>query len=128
MLNIVKTYKNTELSNIDIKYDDNIKPDIKHNFSIDDQSKYHDKISYNLNDKNYTTINQLIDKSIQYAAYVLHQEKFYPDFIISPPSSSRFNEYYCTNLSKKLNIPYHKDFLKEILLMSNLIKIKTLKK
>ena len=114
-----KTNRNTELANIDIKYDDNITPDIKHNFSIDDQSKYHDKISYDLNDKNYTTINQFIDKSIQYAAYVLHQEKFYPDFIISPPSSSRFNEYYCTNLSKKLNIPYHKDFFKR-----NLINVK----
>ena len=107
-----RTLRTTELANIDVKYDDGIEPDIKNNFSIDDRTKDHDKISYGLNDKKYTSINQFIDKSVQYAAYVLNQENYHPDFIVSPPSSSKFDEYYCTNLSKKLNVPYKKDFFK----------------
>ena len=113
------THRKTELANIGVKYDDNVDPDIKNNFSIDNEKNDHDKLSYGLNDKKYTSINQFLDKSVQYATYVLHQEKFYPDFIISPPSSSKFNEYYCTNLSKKLNVPYKKDFFKR-----NLINVK----
>lgn len=32
--------------------------------------------------------------------------------IVSAPSSSKFNQYYCTNLSNKLGIPYISDFFK----------------
>ena len=52
--------------------------------------------------KDYTSINQFIDKSIMYASYALKEENFYPDFIVAAPSSSKFNHYYCTNLSRKI--------------------------
>lgn len=112
-------HRGTALSNINVTYDNGIKADIKRNFSIDDQSKDHDKIQYAVSDNRYTSINQFIDKSVQYASYVLNKENYHPDFIISPPSSSKFNEYYCTNLSKKLNVPYKSDFFSR-----NLINVK----
>ena len=120
----LNTYRKTELANIDVTYDDGVTPDIKGNFSVDDSGKDHQKLQYGLNDKKYTSISQFLDKSVQYAAYALKQERFNPDFIISPPSSSQFNEYYCTNLSKKLNIPYKKDFFKRNMINVKFDKIK----
>lgn len=61
----------------------------------------------------YSTITQFMDKSILYANYALKQENFKPDFILSCPSSSKFNLYYCTNLSRKLNVPYINDFFEK---------------
>ena len=110
------THRKTELANLDVMYDDNVTPDIKGNFSISDDKKNHEKVGYGLQDKKYTSIAQFVDKSVQYAAYVLNQEHFYPDFIVSPPSSSQFNEFYCTNLSRKLNVPYIKDFFRRNLI------------
>jgi len=106
------TYRKTELAKIDVKYDGKMKPSIKGNFSLSDDDKYHNRTSNGLSDEGYTSIHQFIDKSIQYAAYVLKNEKFSPDFIVSPPSSSKFNDYYCTRLAQKLGIQYQKDFFK----------------
>lgn len=110
------THRKTELANLGVVYDDNVTPDIKGNFSISDDKKNHEKVGYELQDKKYTSVAQFVDKSVQYAAYVLNQEHFYPDFIVSPPSSSQFNEFYCTNLSRKLNVPYLKDFFRRNLI------------
>ena len=113
------THRKTELAHIGVKYDQGVDPNIQGNFSIPDAEKDHERSSYGVGDKKYTSVAQFMDKSVQYAAYVLNQEKFYPDFIVSPPSSSKFNEFYCTNLSRKLNVPYIKDFF-----MRNLINVR----
>lgn len=113
------THRKTELAHIGVKYDQGVDPNIQSNFSISDAEKDHERSSYGVGDNNYTSVAQFMDKSVQYAAYVLNQEKFYPDFIVSPPSSSKFNEFYCTNLSRKLNVPYIKDFF-----MRNLINVR----
>jgi hypothetical protein len=113
------THRKTELAHIGVKYDQGVDPNIQGNFSISDAEKDHERSSYGVGDKKYTSVAQFMDKSVQYAAYVLNQEKFYPDFIVSPPSSSKFNEFYCTNLSRKLNVPYIKDFF-----MRNLINVR----
>lgn len=113
------THRKTELAHIGVRYDQGVDPNIQGNFSISDAEKDHERSSYGVGDKKYTSVAQFMDKSVQYAAYVLNQEKFYPDFIVSPPSSSKFNEFYCTNLSRKLNIPYIKDFF-----MRNLINVR----
>jgi len=60
----------------------------------------------------YSSVAQFLDKSVNYAAYALRKENFSPDFIVSAPSSSSFNEYYCRNLSNKLGIKYINDFFK----------------
>ena len=113
------TNRKTELAHIGVRYDQGVDPNIQGNFSISDAEKDHERSSYGVGDKKYTSVAQFMDKSVQYAAYVLNQEKFYPDFIVSPPSSSKFNEFYCTNLSRKLNVPYIKDFF-----MRNLINVR----
>jgi hypothetical protein len=113
------THRKTELAHIGVRYDQGVDPNIQGNFSISDAEKDHERSSYGVGDKKYTSVAQFMDKSVQYAAYVLNQEKFYPDFIVSPPSSSKFNEFYCTNLSRKLNVPYIKDFF-----MRNLINVR----
>ena len=57
-----------------------------------------------------------MDKSIIYANYVLKVENFRPDFIVAAPSSSKYNEYYCKNLSMKLGVPYiHNFFMRNVL-------------
>lgn len=132
------------LANIGITYDNNIKPNVKQNFSLNgfDIDNYnvtgldHFKNSYqyqggkyNTNEfgaddlqrelkkeKNYTSINQFLDKSIIYASYALNEEDFKPDFIISVPSSSQFNKYYCINLSNKLGCKYISDFFRKNLI------------
>lgn len=107
------------LDNIPLTYDGNKTPDIKQNFSLKNTNKYHDKQQYEFGDKNYTSINQFIDKSIMYASYALKEENFKPDYIIAAPSSSKFNVYYCTNLSKKMGIPFVNDFFQR-----NIINVK----
>ena len=101
--------------NIDITYDNGIKPNIQNNFSLDNTTINggdHFKKSYGLGDENYTSISQFMDKSILTANYVLKKIGFNPQYIVSAPSSSKFNEYYCINLSRKLGIEYIKDFFK----------------
>ena len=99
-----------------VTYDDNIDVDIANNFSLGNdnfgQNVDHFKKSYDLNDKNYTSITQFIDKSILTARYALNEIYYKPDVIVSAPSSSKFNHYYCTNLSRKLGIEYIQDFFK----------------
>ena len=55
--------------------------------------------------------------SFTYAAYALNKENYSPDFIIAAPSSSKFNEYYATNLSRKLGTAqYVSDFFQRNLI------------
>lgn len=104
-----------EYKEIDVTYDNGIKPNIQNNFSLDNSvigDGDHFKKSYGLNDENYTSISQFIDKSILTANYALKKLNFKPQFIVSAPSSSKFNEYYCINLSRKLGVEYVRDFFK----------------
>jgi len=91
---------------LDVTYDNGIKPNLSQNFSLNGVSDGHFKQQYNVGDENYTSVGQFLDKSVQYAAYALKKEKYAPDVIVSAPSSSDFNKYYCTNLSRKLGVPY----------------------
>lgn len=88
------------------------KPDISDNFSLSGVNPYHFKQSSKLNGETYNSINKFLDKSIVYASYALKKENFIPDLIVSVPSSSSFNKFYCKNLSNKLGIPYIEDFFK----------------
>lgn len=104
---------NGNLTTIDVTYDGNIKPNIAQNFSLNNVRDKHYKQQFGLNGEGgYSSVSQFLDKSVNYAAYALKQEKFSPDVIVSAPSSSKFNQYYCTNLSNKLGIPYISDFFK----------------
>lgn len=99
----------------DVTYDDKVPFNLQNNFSLDDNlSKDHYKKQYGYKGEGgYTSINQFLDKSIMYAARVLKEVGFTPTFIVSAPSSSKFNKYYCTNLSNKLGIEYIEDFFKK---------------
>ena len=88
-------------------------PNVAQNFSLDNVKDGHFKQQYGFDKPNgYSSINGFIDKSIIYANMVLKKEKYEPDFIVSVPSSSKFNDYYCQNLSNKLGCPYISDFFK----------------
>lgn len=92
-------------------------PDIASNFSLKDVPAQHYKNQYALGDKeNYTSVNQFIDKSVIYGVSALKDENFIPDYIVAPPSSSPFNKYYCTNLSRKLGCEYVDDFFQRKLI------------
>ena len=112
----VKTFSsgNNKLRKIDTYYDDRyFNNDLMNNFSlsnnnIGDNVDHFKKSFTNKND--YNSVVQFMDKSIIYANHALKKEGFKPDFIVSCPSSSKFNEYYCLNLSRKIGIPYLKKF------------------
>lgn len=111
---------NGNLATIDITYDGKIKPNIAQNFSLNNVQNGHYKQQFGLNGSGgYSSVSQFLDKSVNYAAYALKQENFSPDVLVSAPSSSKFNYYYCTNLSNKLGIPYISDFFKR-----NVINVK----
>lgn len=115
-----KGNKGTEYANIDVTYDNKYTPDIAQNFSLKNVKDGHYKQQYGLGSNNgYSSVSQFLDKSINYAAYALKQENFYPDFIVTPPSSSKFNQYYCTNLSNKIGVPFRQDFF-----VRNLINVR----
>ena len=99
---------------IQATYDGGITPDVANNFSLDADSMRpdaeHYRKQYGFSDKNYTSFTQFLDKSIMYAARVLKEVDYQPDVIVAPPSSSKYNHYYCTNLSRKLGIPYIPNF------------------
>lgn len=98
---------------IPVTYDNGIQPDIANNFSLSNVKDGHYKQQYGYNGEGgYSSITQFMDKSILYADYALKDVKFKPDYIITPPSSSKFNEYFCTNLSNKIGVPFIKDFFK----------------
>ena len=110
------------LKKIPATYDNGIAPDVANNFSLtDDMANFDDdgklinnvdhfKKQYGYGDKNYTSITQFMNKSIIYAANVLKEINFAPNVIICPPSSSKYNRYYCVNLSRKLGITYIDNF------------------
>lgn len=102
------------LSKIDVYYDaDDItksKPyDSKRNFSIQNANNDHPRTDTNT----YDSVQQFLDKSIMAAKFVLTKENFNPDFIISPPSSSQFNEHYCIRLANKINAQYVPNFFEK---------------
>lgn len=102
---------NGKTKTFDVRYDNGHVPDIEQNFSLRGVNKDHQKQQYGLGrEGGYTSINAFLDKSVIYADMVLKDEGFRPDVIVSAPSSSKFNEYYCTNLSNKMGIPYISDF------------------
>lgn len=92
-----------------LSYDNGMAPNVSRNFSLngsDDLSRS----KYGYSDENYTSIAQFVDKSIMGAAYALKCESFHPSVIVDAPSSSKFNLYYCTRLSKKIGVPYEQNF------------------
>lgn len=98
-------------STIPVTYDGKYKPNVAQNFSLNNVPNDHYKQQYGLNGEGgYNSITQFMDKSIIYAKHVLNKEGFKPDYIISVPSSSKYNEYYSINLSNKLGVEYVKDF------------------
>ena len=103
-----------QLKRISATYDNGLTPDVANNFSLNAATMApdaeHYKKQYGLGDENYTSFTQFLDKSIIYAARVLKEVGYNPDVIIAPPSSSKYNRYYCTNLSRKLGIPYIDNF------------------
>lgn len=103
-----------QLKRIPATYDNGLTPDVANNFSLNAATMApdteHYKKQYGLGDENYTSFTQFLDKSIIYAARVLKEVGYKPDVIIAPPSSSKYNKYYCTNLSRKLGIPYIDNF------------------
>lgn len=103
-----------QLKRIPATYDNGLTPDVANNFSLNASTMApdteHYKKQYELGDENYTSFTQFLDKSIIYAARVLKEVGYKPDVIIAPPSSSKYNKYYCTNLSRKLGIPYIDNF------------------
>lgn len=105
--------QNGNLKTLDIMYDKTIQPNVAQNFSLNGVRDGHFKQQYGLNGENqYSSVAQFLDKSVNYAAYALRKEGFTPDFIVSAPSSSKFNDYYCQNLSNKLGVKYINDFFR----------------
>lgn len=87
-----------------------------------DHFKYQYKTSYDKNgnaSSDYSTISQFMDKSIMAAAYALKKENVKIDYILAAPSSSKYNHYYCINLSRKLGVQYNPRFFTR-----NLINVK----
>lgn len=114
---------------VPVTYDNGKRVNVAQNFSQNNVPDYHEKNQYRLKGSkydtsefgaddlqkelskdSYTSINQYLDKSVMYAAYALKKENFSPSVIVSVPSSSKFNEYYCTNLSNKLGVEYIPNF------------------
>lgn len=117
---------------INATYDGGITPDVMKNFSLNgmDISHYnadktakmgnnvdHFKYQYNTQFDNngnatsdYNSVSQFMDKSIMAAAYALRKERIKVDFILAAPSSSKYNHYYCINLSRKLGAEYNPEF------------------
>lgn len=102
-------------------YDGKYTPNIARNFSLDNVGvNGHYKQQFGLNGEGgYTSVNQFLDKSVNYAAHVLRKQGFKPSVIVACPSSSKFNDYYCTNLSNKIGVPYFRDFFNR-----NLVNVK----
>lgn len=104
--------KGHESNKIDVTYDGGHKPNIAQNFSLNGVQDGHYKQQYSYNDDSYTSVNQFLDKSVMYAANILKEQGYHPDVIIACASSSKFNDYFCTNLSNKLGVPYVREFFK----------------
>ena len=104
-----------------------VTPDIATNFSLngmDDvynvdhykqqfksRGAYNSEDDFNADTKQvYNSVTQFMDKSILAARYALKNEGIKVDYILAAPSSSKYNHYYCINLSRKLGIEYKQDF------------------
>lgn len=75
------------------------------------RSAFKDDSSYQADSKeSYNTVTQFMDKSILAANYAIKKEGIKIDYILAAPSSSKFNHYYCLNLSRKLGVEYKPDF------------------
>lgn len=90
--------------------DTNVTPDhFKQQFKSRDA--YNSDAEFNSDTKSvYNSVTQFMDKSILAARYALKNENIKVDYILAAPSSSNFNHYYCTNLSRKLGIEYKPGF------------------
>jgi hypothetical protein len=81
------------------------------------RNAYNSEDAYNADSKQgYNSITQFMDKSILAANYALKNEGIKVDYIIPAPSSSKFNKYYCFNLSQKLGVPCNFNFFSRNLL------------
>ena len=126
-------FGNTPYKKIPVTYDDGQEFNLKSNFSLDlphnQSNRDHFKQNFQTKEE-YNSIKQFLDKSIIYAKYALNEESFKPDYIVAAPSSSKFNKYYCINLSNKLGVPFVDDFFKRNLINvqfdENLLKQKPL--
>lgn len=100
------------LANIDLTYDQGKhQPNVAGNFSLNGVKDGHYKQQYGYKGEGgYSSVSAFLDKSVMYAASVLKEQGFTPDYIIAAPSSSKFNDYYCQNLSHKLGKEYIRDF------------------
>ena len=108
------------LDKIPVTYDGGQKPNIAQNFSLDNVPDGHYTQQYGMNGEGgYNSVTQFLDKSINYADYALKSENFIPDFIIAAPSSSKYNDYYCQRLSRKMGKEYIPDFFKR-----NIVNVK----
>lgn len=87
-----------------------------------DHFKYQYDTSFDENGNSindYSTVSQFMDKSIMAASYALKKEKIKVDYILAAPSSSKYNHYYCINLSRKLGVQYNPRFFTR-----NLVNVK----
>ena len=106
------------LRNVPVTYN-GITPDIQGNFSlngIENDKDHFNRVSYGVNDKSYHSVSKFIDKSINYAQYALKKENIQADFILSAPSSSKFNIYYAKRLQDKTGIPFINGFFSKKLI------------
>lgn len=101
------------LAKLNVYYDDDDIESAKgyntqNNFSVSNNQD-HQRLNQQ-SKKDYSSVQQFLDKSILAANYVLTKENFKPDFVIAPPSSSSFNENYCKRLCAKINAEYIPNF------------------
>lgn len=104
------------MTEIPATYDNGVKPIIPNNFSFNQDGNSRVRYGFggtNVNGNDYNSITQFIDKSIMGAAYAVRKENVSPNFIVSVPSSSNFNVYYCKRLSEKIGVPYLDSFFQK---------------
>lgn len=111
------------MTEIPATYDNGITPIIPNNFSFNQDGNT--RVRYGINGSNaagnnYNSITQFIDKSIMGAAYAIRKENVNPNFIVSVPSSSKFNLYYSKRLSEKIGIPYLEGFFQKNIIGVNI--------
>ena len=103
-----------EFQRLPITYDNGTTPNILNNFSL--PQDFETNKSHFRDDSGYNSVSNFMDKSILCANYALNEMNYHPDFIVSAPSSSKFNLYYCTRLSQKLGVPYLNNFFQRNLI------------
>ncbi len=108
--------RNFSLKGIDVdSKDPSSLPHFKQQFKSRDAFNSDD--AYNADNKEaYNTITQFMDKSILAANYAIKNEGIKVDYIVAAPSSSKFNKYYCFNLSRKIGAEFKQEFFRRNLL------------